>query len=423
MNAGYLRQYREGWYVRIRVPNELRSIIGVGEIKRTLRTRDKQEAQKRKHAVLAEIMTRFDAARRGEDWQGVGSVSVAHPQAMEPLRGSIGLSPQSEQVECYRTASTPLGDTLKVYLDEKKLTVTNQTFNTKKRRLRDFAEHVGIHIDMASISKRSAGDYVTKVLVLKCDRYQRPLSVKTKKDIASDLRAFFHWSEARGFIDNNPFSNVMTTLRSVIKGVPSTRRGWNRSELLRLLSDEGMTKDKVMAGLVLIALYSGMRGNEIAELRLEDVTEDYMRVVDGKNTNSIRKVPIHQKIASLVRHLKSTSNDGYLLEGLTRGGEDNKRYHNIGKKFNRRKDKLGFSKDTVFHSFRHSLATALENAEVPRELAEMVVGHSNQNRGLTYSLYSDGLEQDALALTLNKANFGDEVESLVDVIILDVING
>lgn len=421
MNAGYLRQYREGWYVRVRVPRELRGIIGVGEIKRTLRTRDKQEAQRRKHALLAEIMARFDAARTGADLSGWtlsgGHHTVGSTQPIEAITVHVVSSPQRGPVESLRATYSPLGDILSVYLDEKKLTVTNQTFNTKKRRLREFAEHVGIHTDMAAISKRSAGEYVTKVLVLKRDRYERPLSVKTKKDIASDLRAFFHWAEARGFIDANPFSNVMTTLRSVIKGTPSTRRGWNRSELVRLLSDDGLMKDKVMAGLVLIGLYSGMRGNEIAELRLDDVTEDYMRVVHGKNCNSIRKVPIHQKIAPLVKHLKSTSRDEYLLEGLTLGGEDRKRYHNIGKKFNRRKDKLGFSKDTVFHSFRHSLATALENAEVPRELAEMVVGHSDQNRGLTYSLYSDGLEHDVLAETLNKANYGDEVERVVDLII------
>lgn len=421
MSAEYLRKYREGWYVRVRVPRDLRAQLGVGEIKRTLKTRDKKEAQYRKHAVLAEIMATFDAAKNGLDLNHrsvtVGYQTKSHHQSTEVTSIASDQVEQDPQNHIHKGIYSPIGEILSVYLDEKKLTVTNQTFNAKKRRLNDFVEYIGIHSDIKQISKRSAGDYVTKVLVLKRDRYRRPLSVKTKKDIASDLRAFFHWAEARGYIETNPFSNVMTTLRSVIKGSPSTRRGWNRPELVKLLCDDELMNDKVMAGLILIGLYSGMRGNEIAELRLENVTDEYMRIVAGKNTNSVRKVPIHRKIAPLVRHLKFTSTDDYLLEDLKRGGEDKKRYHNIGKRFNRRKDKLGFSKDTVFHSFRHSLATALENAEVPRDLAEMVVGHSDQNRGLTYSLYSDGLENELLAETMNKANYGPDVELIVDRII------
>ena len=423
MNPSYLRQYREGWYVRVRVPREIRSLVGVSEIKRTLKTRDKQVAQRKKHAVVAEIMNRFDLARQGIDVSEWSPEKTVSPQGDSRAQG---IQVRSVQDCTPRVDSTALDveynslvEILSVYLEEKKLTVTNQTFNTKKRRLRDFAEHVGLHHDIRSVSKRIAGDYITSKLVHQRDRYGHPLSVKTKKDTASDLRAFFHWCEARGYIDVNPFSNVMTTLRAVVKGTPSTRRGWNRSELAKLLSDETLRKDKVMMGLVMIGMYSGMRGNEIAELRLEDVTEDYFRVTNGKNNNSIRKVPIHSKIAPLVEHLKSTSKDEYLLEGLTRGGEDKKRYHNIGKKFNRRKSNIGFGKDTVFHSFRHSLATALENAGVPRELAELVVGHSDQNRGLTYSLYSDGLDHDVLAETLNKASYGDEVDAIVDEVVTE----
>lgn len=420
MTPSYLKQYREGWYVRVRVPRELRSLVGTTEVKRTLKTRDKREAQRRKHAILAEIMKRFDLARKGIDvsvWNAQYSTEHNHYTASQQENTLRGLPPSEQSFEMQYS---PVTEILAVYLDEKKLTVTNQTFNTKKRRLREFADHIGFHKDISTIKKRDAGQYVTTVLVHKKDRYDYPLSVKTKKDIASDIRAFFHWCEARGYIETNPFSNIMTTLRTVVKGSPSSRRGWNRSEIATLLSDHSLRQDRIMMSLILLGLFTGMRGNEIAELRLSDVTSDYLRIVSGKNNNSVRKVPIHYKIAPLVTHLKFTSADEYLLEGLTRGGEDKKRYHNIGKKFNRRKDKLGFGKDTVFHSFRHSLATALENAGVAHELAESVVGHNDQNRGLTYSLYSDGLEHDVLAETMNKASYGEEVDSLVDEIICEI---
>jgi integrase len=455
MPPKYLKKDRQGWYVRVRVPKDIQSAIGSTEIKRTLKTRDEAEAIKKRYAVLAEVFALFEEARNpkaSDSLEVIRDMVKALREGREPEQELqpvelLGLAREKYIRENYGDPDSPsvrerikeqdhsslrslgylvdnpdshsLGDTIDTYLAEKKATITNQTYNTKARRLKDFAEWIGTDTILEAITKRKSGEYVTSRLASMSDRYGRPLSPKTKRDTASDLRAFFHWCEGRGYIETNPFTSVMKTLGNVIKGAPSNRRGWNRSELAKLLSDKTLREDKVMMGLVMIGLYSGMRGNEIAELRLEDVTEDYLRVTHGKNNNSIRKVPIHSKIAPLVEHLKSTSKDEYLLEGLTRGGEDKKRYHNIGKKFNRRKAALGFGKDTVFHSFRHSLATALENAGVPRELAELVVGHSDQNRGLTYSLYSDGLDHDVLAETLNKASYGDEVDAIVDEIVTE----
>lgn len=456
MASDYLKQDRLGWYVRVRVPKELQHIVGKTEFKPSLRTRDRVEAVKRSHSVIGEIFAILDEARNpkaSDSLEAIREMVKAIREGREPIqelqpvelfdlardkfirenygdpddpsvRERIKIQDHSSLRSLGYLVENPdshtLGDTIDTYLAEKKATITNQTYNAKVRRLKDFAEWIGSDTMLEAITKRKSGEYVTSRLASMNDRNGKPLSPKTKKDTASDLRAFFHWCEGRGYIETNPFTSVMRTLGTVIKGAPSDRRGWNRSELAKLLNDATLRKDKVMMGLVMIALFSGMRGNEIAELRLEDVTDEYLRVTQGKNRNSIRKVPIHWKIAPLVKHLKSTSKDEYLLEGLTRGGEDNKRYHNIGKKFNRRRAKLGFSKDTVFHSFRNSLATALENSSVPSDLAKQVAGHSDQNRGLTYSLYSDGLDHDVLAEILNKASYGDEVDAIIDEIVTEV---
>lgn len=440
----------------MRVPKDIQEALGIKEIKRTLHTRDEGEALKRRFAVVAEILTLFDEARnpkvtdshsklrdlvkalrQGDEPEqellpvelfGIAADNFIQENYGNPNDPEVRDSIKPEDIAAIRSMShlvknpdaQPLSEAITTYLAEKKQMVTNQTFNTKARRLEDFAQWIGTDTIIDTITKKKAGQYVTSRLVSMKDRYDRQLSAKTKKDTASDIRAFFMWCEGRGYIETNPLTNIMKTLGTVIKGAPSDRRAWNRSELVKLLSDPVLRKSKVMMGLVLVGLYTGMRGNEIAELRREDVTDEYLRVTQGKNKNSIRKVPIHTKIAPLVEHLKSTSKDEYLLEGLTRGGEDKKRYHNIGKKFNRRRVKLGFSKDIVFHSFRNTLATSLENSGVTRDLAEMVAGHSDQNRGVTYSLYSDGLAHDVLAETLNKASYGEEVDALVEEVIAEI---
>jgi hypothetical protein len=43
------------WFARLNVPKELQAALGRKEFLRTLKTRDLKEANKRKHAVLAEL--------------------------------------------------------------------------------------------------------------------------------------------------------------------------------------------------------------------------------------------------------------------------------------------------------------------------------------------------------------------------------
>ena len=414
MNPSYLQQEGLSWYVRVRVPQDIQCVIGKKEIKKTLKTRDKLEAERFKYAVIAQIFEEFSLARNPKEPSRI----------VEPETVVQSLIPDDSLRKSHQLAveldSYSLSEAIEMYLVEKRLLVTNQTYNAKSRRLDDFAKWLGRQKCLESISKRNAGDYVTKRLAVMKDRYGKCLSIKTKKDTASDLRAFFSWSDARGYIDVNPFTSAITSLQSKVKGSPKSVRGWNRGELKTLMNELITKGDVSLAGLFLIALYSGMRGNEIAELKIQDVTEEYLRVIEGKNDNSIRKVAIHRKISPLIKYLKDNSTDGFLLSGLTRGGEDDKRYHNIGKRFGYLKSKLGFGRDTVFHSLRHSLATSLENASVSRELAAQVAGHSDVNRGITYSLYSDGLEHDVLAEVLNKASYGVEVEELVDELMLKV---
>lgn len=57
-------------------------------------------------------------------------------------------------------------------------------------------------------------------------------------------------------------------------------------------------------------------------MKTEHVTTDAFRVMDAKNTNSVRYVPIHATIAPMVSQLLATSCDGFLISGLLPGGAD-----------------------------------------------------------------------------------------------------
>ena len=101
----------------------------------------------------------------------------------------------------------------------------------------------------------------------------------------------------------------------------------------------------------------------------------------------------------LIKDLKDTSQDGYLVSGLSED-KDGKRSGAIGKRFGRLKTHLGFEKRYVFHSFRKTVVTLLEQAGISENLAADIVGHEKPR--ITYGLYSGGssLEQKLKAIKL-----------------------
>lgn len=146
-----------------------------------------------------------------------------------------------------------------------------------------------------------------------------------------------------------------------------------------------------MADLILLAMYTGCRINELASLTLEGVTEDRFLLEDTKTDAGDRGIPIHTDIQQMVERLKQTSTDGYLISGLSSNNATNDRSKGIGKKFGRLKRPLGF-KDKVhtFHSFRSTLATRFQDAGVSELFAACVIGHAAGS--MTYGLYAGDLD-------------------------------
>jgi Domain of unknown function (DUF6538) len=78
----YLQKRRQGWYVRVAVPQGLVSVIGKQHIVRSLQTRDVEVARKRRWPALAQIQAELaHQAGRADDpfwtppWQNIDPVS------------------------------------------------------------------------------------------------------------------------------------------------------------------------------------------------------------------------------------------------------------------------------------------------------------------------------------------------------------
>jgi integrase len=160
---------------------------------------------------------------------------------------------------------------------------------------------------------------------------QAGLAPKTINDILSNLSAFWVWLEGRGFVDENPWRGMSRTVKTPTRGVALARRAWTNAELLRLL--QGVPPDDPLFAAVALAIYTGMRREEIAQLRVGDVDSDALIVREGKSPSAIRRVPVHPAIAPLIDQLRVHSWDGHLIPGLLPGGADAKRGHYLGKRF------------------------------------------------------------------------------------------
>lgn len=421
-----LKQRKRTWYARLRVPRELQPIVGRAEYVRTLETRDLSEANRRKHAVLAELHTELQravrAAGKGGDAAGLvdlaaslredveaGRISRAEAVAAQDAStervlerrqpGDVAASDQAIRA-AYRTLSgAPLLSTaITEYLAERGPHIRQQTLQEKKRQLLELSAWLGADCEVGEVPKARAGRYVADVLLKKGHK------AKTTKDTLSNLSAFWGWLEGRGLVDFNVWHKMSGTVRGSTRGREAVRRPWTDAELLKLL--QGIPEGDPLLPMTAIAAWSGMRREEIAQLKVTDVASDHAFVIrEGKSAAAVRRVPIHPAIRPLVVHLVKTSRDTFLIPGLLTGGADAKRAHYVGKRFTEVKRRLGFT-DTalVFHTLRNAFMQRCEDAEVPESTTKLIVGHTRDS--LTYGTYSPGPKFDALREAVAKVTFG-----------------
>lgn len=150
--------------------------------------------------------------------------------------------------------------------------------------------------------------------------------------------------------------------------------------------------------LPVIAVFSGMRQEEICQLRLADV-----RQIEGiwvfdlnmrtgqqlKNSNAIRQVPVHTELISLglLAYADDQRKTGKerLFPNLQPGGPDDRLGHSYSKWFSRYRQETGlFVTGRDFHSLRHSATTFMSRAGVQHTVIDAVTGHATAGETARY---------------------------------------
>jgi integrase len=165
----------------------------------------------------------------------------------------------------------------------------------------------------------------------------------------------------------------------------------------------------------LIAAFSGLRREEIAQLRWQDLHEiDGLLVFDVtpdagglKNKTSERLVPVHSTLIShgLLDYHAALPHSGRLFPALkTRASKGGKRGPALGDAFEDWRKSVGLVRNGLtFHSFRHGVAEALDRAGVAESDAARILGHDIP--GMSFGVYSGGPGLKRLQAEVEKIEF------------------
>lgn len=245
------------------------------------------------------------------------------------------------------------------------------------------------------INKQQVNRWALSLLQEATTATGKPYSHGTAKSIINTNAQYYQFLLDMGHLNPdliNPFKDVRLSNGGGKKPLPhEVRIPWEPGQVTHLVEACAAKRDSELLKITLLAAHSGARINELATLLVSSVHLDaaipYFKITDSKTGSGLRNVPVHPYLELLLKEMINNSTNKYLFSELTLTNH-NERSSAISKRFGRLKTKLGYGENQVFHSFRHSFTTMLEQAGVAENVAMDIVGHEKPS--LTFGHYSGG---------------------------------
>ena len=133
-------------------------------------------------------------------------------------------------------------------------------------------------------------------------------------------------------------------------------------------------------------MWTGARLDEICSWTGADIVDgNFIDNRSGKTDAAIRKIPIHPALQPRVNDLITINGDGRLIPSRAANPSSA-----MSKRFKRLTVELGYDNQRkVFHSFRKTVVTQLQNARVQTDMIHYLIAHKQE---FTFDVYSSGLE-------------------------------
>lgn len=375
------------WQAELRVPEDLRDVIGKTRFAKSMRTRNKREAVVKAAPIL-------------EQWQSEIDLAKTDPQAflakqiLKHARHDFGATPSNSSVSnchlawlydlppskalAYETIEWGSDIPLPAYMDAFVKSHYSKP-GTQSEARRYILEATLFVPTLAALTRINAQRWLTE------EENKDPSArraLKTMQKATGYLSEYISWLQYRNLV----CQNVISPFRGLHypKKLAKTKQYEPLSfEEIWLLRAAAVRKgDELMVAYIDIARFTGMRLSEIGALN-----SDSVEVIDGvlcfrvssdaKTVASAnRLIPISSRLQSLVD-----------LQSLDMGNVGTA----VGKRFGRLKKVVlvnGEDRSKCFHSIRKFVVTTLEQGGVAEGIAADLVGHEKPN--ITYNVYSGG---------------------------------
>jgi len=234
------------------------------------------------------------------------------------------------------------------------------------------------------------------IATMKHDRLITPRTINDKIGIVS---RFFKWCIDQGYMDIN-----YAERKRVPGGKPqhSTHEPYTLEDLQKIFNAPQYVEDKHRSPyqfwLIPLALFTGARQSELAQLRCDDLYETdglwCIRIMPDENDesssvkthNAIRTIPLHPVLVkelnfpAFVERVRKQGHKRIFHEIMPRDGSYGKvvsQWYNdrFRKKLDLSPPRKNFKKD--FHSFRNTFINAAKQARVDVRMIEETVGHAS----------------------------------------------
>jgi integrase len=392
-------------YLRRVVPAKLRDIIGKREIRISLKTRDPELGKRRLKVESLKVDALFDAARRGiigalsatldRSRMTEEEIEITRDYFVDKLvaddQGERRLSPVEKARYLAFVSSSADNPPLSVIWEKWRQERQPSSklwaeWSTVLRRFTSIALE-GVDMPIRDITKAHVRTFKAKLLATPARRKKgSTLSAASVAKNLGALRSVLAWAMAQGYIDLNP-ADGLTAVAGPKNGGEKARLPYSPGDLKRIFSEE--RKGAANYWLPYLALYTGARLEELAQLRVVDVKTDdgvaYLDIHgrDGrriKTRSSERKVPLHPELLRLgfLQYVEGQRKAGHERVSSTLEQDTHGSWSGAWSKwYGRHLRSLGITdRRLTFHSFRHTMKDALRAARVPDAEQRAILGHS-----------------------------------------------
>lgn len=413
------------WYVTVDVPRSYQAALGRKRVIRSLKTRDLKTAQNLRWSVVAAIKEEVQRSVETATGQPDASLAAWALEVREELRSvpakahdtremlEEALSARVDEIasrlgnetamQVHQIATgkaDPITLQLDRYLDNSGLTArTKADVRTAVAEFEDWLTGTHRPLTVQAVDSRTAGEFRDQYLI-PVKKHTRTVNKKL-----SLLSGYWKWLIKNGVVDrdaSSPWAGKSLPKPKHWQQAENEKDGprpFTEDEMKALLTGNA---DADLADLMRIAALSGMRLEEIGQLRVKDCVDEVFNIRRSKTPAGVRKVPIHPDLKAIVARRTKNAETGddlepeaFIFPDFPESGWDNSRTMAVSKRFATYRRSVGVDDVTPgqrrskvdFHSFRRWFAHECEVAGQSETVVARVMGHE-KGLGLTFGTYS-----------------------------------